>query len=338
MSFDVDRQHPPDRLDRPRRVGLPAGAKVEVADARSPGRPCTEDSGGRRRERAADPTISTHVLDTGARDAGGRRPGDALRGSTSATAPIRMTQALTDGDGRVRDLLERPLVAGRLPPRVRRRPATDGAFFTKVAVDLRIARHDPELPRAAPPRAVLDDDVPRAAERGGRSDVAALDALPADAFVAAACAVVRGRAAVPRAGSRPRARSAMPPTLFGRARRDRPGDARGRAARADRRPSAARRAAGDGLRGQSFREQGYDRETTEAIADARAPERRLRGPVRVPVLRLRQRPLAAGAGSRARGGPRPPIATPRSGAPSTTSSRSPATGSPRRPRRRELVR
>ena len=27
-------------------------------------------------------------------------------------APIRMTQALTDGDGRVRDLLERPLAAG----------------------------------------------------------------------------------------------------------------------------------------------------------------------------------------------------------------------------------
>ena len=29
-----------------------------------------------------------------------------------AEAPIRMTQALTDGDGRVRDLLERPMTAG----------------------------------------------------------------------------------------------------------------------------------------------------------------------------------------------------------------------------------
>ena len=52
----------------------------------------------------------------------------------------------------------------------------------------------------------------------------------------------------------------------------------------------------------SHREQGYDRDTTEAIAEARPPERRVRGAVRVPVLRLRQRPLAPGAGSRAGGG------------------------------------
>jgi 5-hydroxyisourate hydrolase-like protein (transthyretin family) len=52
-------------------------------------------------------------------------------------APIRMTQALTDGDGRVRDLLERPLAAGdyRIEFDVARQ---DGTFFTKVSVDLRI--------------------------------------------------------------------------------------------------------------------------------------------------------------------------------------------------------
>jgi 5-hydroxyisourate hydrolase len=54
-------------------------------------------------------------------------------------APIRMTQVLTDDDGRVRDLLERPMAAGeyRLEFDVRRDDA-DGAFFTRVAVDLSI--------------------------------------------------------------------------------------------------------------------------------------------------------------------------------------------------------
>ena len=51
--------------------------------------------------------------------------------------PIRMTQALTDGDGRVRDLLERDLVAGeyRLEFDIAHE---DGSFFTKLAVDLHI--------------------------------------------------------------------------------------------------------------------------------------------------------------------------------------------------------
>jgi 5-hydroxyisourate hydrolase len=54
-----------------------------------------------------------------------------------ADGPIRMTQALTDGDGRIRDLLERPLVAGdyRLEFDVAHE---DAAFFTRVSVDLRI--------------------------------------------------------------------------------------------------------------------------------------------------------------------------------------------------------
>jgi len=83
------------------------------------------------------PTISTHVLDT---ERG--LPAQGIRVTLSRldvpNAPVRMTQALTDGDGRVRDLLERPLVAGdyRLEFDVARE---DGTFFTKVAVDLRIA-------------------------------------------------------------------------------------------------------------------------------------------------------------------------------------------------------
>ncbi len=82
------------------------------------------------------PTISTHVLDT---DRG--MPAVGLRVALFrldvGAAPIRMTQALTDGDGRVRDLLERPLTPGeyRLEFDVAHE---DGSFFTKVAIDLRI--------------------------------------------------------------------------------------------------------------------------------------------------------------------------------------------------------
>ena len=62
----------------------------------------------------------------------------------------------------------------------------------------------------------------------------------------------------------------------------------------------------------SFREQGYDRETTAAIADLERLNAAVRGAVRVPVLRLRRRPVAAGARAGARGGASTPIATPRS--------------------------
>ena len=86
---------------------------------------------------AARPTISTHVLDT---ERG--VPAQGIRVTLSrldvGAAPIRMTQALTDADGRVRDLLERPLVAGdyRLEFDVARE---DGGFFTRVSVDVRVA-------------------------------------------------------------------------------------------------------------------------------------------------------------------------------------------------------
>lgn len=84
-----------------------------------------------------NPTISTHVLDTerGVPAAGVHV---TLYRLDVAASPLRMTQALTDGDGRIRDLLERPLLAGeyRLEFDVAHE---DGSFFTRIAVDLRIS-------------------------------------------------------------------------------------------------------------------------------------------------------------------------------------------------------
>jgi 5-hydroxyisourate hydrolase len=81
-------------------------------------------------------TISTHVLDT---ERGVPAVGVhvTLYRLDVGAAPIRMTQALTDGDGRIRDLLGRPLVAGdyRLEFDVAHE---DGSFFTKIALDLRV--------------------------------------------------------------------------------------------------------------------------------------------------------------------------------------------------------
>lgn len=85
------------------------------------------------------PTISTHVLDTGS-----GRPAVAVPVILSKLGddgrPIRMTQALTDADGRVRDLLERPLSAGtyRLEFDLARGAgdAAEARFFRRVAVDV----------------------------------------------------------------------------------------------------------------------------------------------------------------------------------------------------------
>ena len=100
----------------------------------APGQPPTN---GQSASSPTQPTISTHVLDTerGAPAAGIRV---TLYRLDVGAAPIRMTQALTDDDGRVRDLVGRPLAAGdyRLEFDV---AGEDGSFFTKVAVDLRIA-------------------------------------------------------------------------------------------------------------------------------------------------------------------------------------------------------
>jgi 5-hydroxyisourate hydrolase len=84
----------------------------------------------------ARPTISTHVLDT---ETG--LPAVGIRVTLSrldvGAAPIRMTQAMTDGDGRVRDLLERPLAIGDY--RIEFDVAGEGgSFFTRVAIDVSI--------------------------------------------------------------------------------------------------------------------------------------------------------------------------------------------------------
>ena len=88
------------------------------------------------------PTISTHVLDTerGAPAAGVHV---TLFKLGEDDRPIRLTQALTDDDGRVRDLLERPMSAGtyRLEFSLAGRTAAEGAddrFFRRLSIDLRI--------------------------------------------------------------------------------------------------------------------------------------------------------------------------------------------------------
>ncbi len=85
----------------------------------------------------ATPTISTHVLDT---ERG--QPAAGIRVTLSRLdvgddGPIRITQALTDADGRIADLMERPLVAGsyRLEFAI---GGDDGSFFTRIAIDLSI--------------------------------------------------------------------------------------------------------------------------------------------------------------------------------------------------------
>ena len=81
------------------------------------------------------PTISTHILDTGR-----GRPAAGVRVTLFRIAedgrPMRVTDALTDGDGRVADLLERPLQEGLY--RLRFDVGDHGPYFDAVAVDVRI--------------------------------------------------------------------------------------------------------------------------------------------------------------------------------------------------------
>jgi 5-hydroxyisourate hydrolase len=81
------------------------------------------------------PTISTHVLDT-ARG----RPAAGVKVSLFRLAedgrPVRLTQSITDADGRIADLLERPLQAGDY--RLRFDAADDAAFFRTMALDFRV--------------------------------------------------------------------------------------------------------------------------------------------------------------------------------------------------------
>jgi 5-hydroxyisourate hydrolase len=81
------------------------------------------------------PTISTHVLDTArGRPAAGVTV--SLYRLVEDGRPVRLTQSITDSDGRIADLLERPLQAGDY--RLRFDAADDAAFFRTMALDFRV--------------------------------------------------------------------------------------------------------------------------------------------------------------------------------------------------------
>ena len=110
----------------------------------SPGAPLTAGEGGAS---AAGPTISTHVLDT---EHGSPAVGVhvTLYKLGEDDRPIRLTQALTDGDGRVADLLGRAMspgvyrlefnLAGRGPLRADASEPGGPGFFQRLSVDLRV--------------------------------------------------------------------------------------------------------------------------------------------------------------------------------------------------------
>ena len=81
---------------------------------------------------------------------GCRRPASTSRstGSPTTGVPFRLTQALTDADGRVADLLDRPLTAGdyrlefalthELDDAAPGAPPPTDPFFRRLTVDLRV--------------------------------------------------------------------------------------------------------------------------------------------------------------------------------------------------------
>jgi 5-hydroxyisourate hydrolase len=90
----------------------------------------------------ASPTISTHVLDT---ETG--RPAQGVHVTLyrlgEDNRPIRLTQALTDADGRIRDLLERPMAPGDYRHEFNLAGETspgsgEDRFFRRLSVDLRV--------------------------------------------------------------------------------------------------------------------------------------------------------------------------------------------------------
>jgi 5-hydroxyisourate hydrolase len=116
---------------------------VEVADGDLQGTHGTEDNVAQGANQPV-PTISTHVLDTGL-----GKPAAGVAVTLYRLAddgrPLRLTQVLTDVDGRVRDLLERPLVAGVYRLEFDLAPAADAGavpefrFFRRLSVDLDVA-------------------------------------------------------------------------------------------------------------------------------------------------------------------------------------------------------
>jgi len=83
------------------------------------------------------PTISTHVLDTGSGRPAASVVVTLYRIDTEDGKPGRMTQTMTDGNGRVADLLERPLQPGAYRIEFTIDPER-WTFFTRVAVDFRV--------------------------------------------------------------------------------------------------------------------------------------------------------------------------------------------------------
>ncbi len=97
------------------------------------------------------PTISTHVLDT-ERGAPAVGVHVTLYRLADDGRPLRMTQALTDADGRVRDLLERPLAPGdyRLEFDLAREIAAEPPAHDAPAPAVARMRDRPAAPPAAP--------------------------------------------------------------------------------------------------------------------------------------------------------------------------------------------
>ncbi len=83
------------------------------------------------------PTISTHILDT---DKGVPAVGVhvTLYRLAADGQPLRLTQALTDDDGRVADLLGRPLTAGDYRLEFTLASDETDRFFRRLTIDLRV--------------------------------------------------------------------------------------------------------------------------------------------------------------------------------------------------------
>jgi 5-hydroxyisourate hydrolase len=83
------------------------------------------------------PTISTHVLDT---EKGAPAVGVhvTLYRLADDGRPLRLTQALTDDDGRVGDLLDRPLTAGAYRLEFNLASDETARFFQRLTIDLRV--------------------------------------------------------------------------------------------------------------------------------------------------------------------------------------------------------
>lgn len=98
------------------------------------------------------PTISTHVLDT-ERGAPAVGVHVTLYRIADDGRPLRIAQALTDADGRVRDLLERPLAAGdyRLEFDLAREVSVDPPAHDEPAPAVARMRDRPAAPPAPSP-------------------------------------------------------------------------------------------------------------------------------------------------------------------------------------------